>query len=633
MQSDTGDSTSQRIKLITLRGTQPGLLDSSQPSRLLRFPDSRLSFASFDPKTAHVEEPDIQKHGTTETIAPPKRIVIETTPKGASFWRFVPRARLEEGAQDEGAWPRIVNICGEIIYCFQEQWEIYKLDPVYQCVAYPGPKFCTIIKVERPSQTFEAADSYATKRTRRMSLDTSEPAPHKRARSYYADNEEEFGSSSDEEGIEEMVVDESSMPRVEKPSSDRKSDQTNREKVRKARLERWAKNRKAQVKYYQEAHTTADSFSMRVDSEDNSASQPTTLLAEDNAKRKGGCLLGSDSDDEVPHARGIQINIHGYKRARIVPPSAAPSTASSAVNQSHGQHDKKRVDRMRQYDHLNREAQRKKFVEILGFAFVAPESVYEANEEEAEVNTSEANSQGRDDRDETPLHPEAARETEIAESIRKLRELERDLPLWEEQRKKREAREHREEQERLVQIEQRRQAEELRKRQEREAAERERRRAQEEVERLAREEELRQRENRLRRQRQRWESGTWTTHRALERYRMLSEEFDAAKFTPDHPIAFHDIPWPVLRQPSCLTVEDVDWSAVETFFTTVKTHMRLQDYTDFVEKSHRRFHPDRWRARKVWAAVTDEVERGYLEVASNTVAQALTPIWRAAKAH
>jgi hypothetical protein len=110
MQSASIDSSQQK-KLRTLRGTQPGLLDSSQPSRLLRFPDSKLFFSSFDPKTALVDDPGIRKR-TTENLTPPKRIVIETTSKGASFWRFVPRARLEEGAQDEGVWPRVVDICG-----------------------------------------------------------------------------------------------------------------------------------------------------------------------------------------------------------------------------------------------------------------------------------------------------------------------------------------------------------------------------------------------------------------------------------------------------------------------------------------------------------------------------------------
>ena len=107
-----GVHSSQHANLRILRGTQPGLLDPSQPSRLLRFPDSKLSFASFDPKTALPEESSSQKSNNSSTLAPPKRIVIETTSKGVSSWRFVPRARLEEGAQDEGVWPRAIDICG-----------------------------------------------------------------------------------------------------------------------------------------------------------------------------------------------------------------------------------------------------------------------------------------------------------------------------------------------------------------------------------------------------------------------------------------------------------------------------------------------------------------------------------------
>jgi len=42
----------------------------------------------------------------------PRRIVVETAPNGESFWRFVPKARIDEGVLDEGVWPRIVEICG-----------------------------------------------------------------------------------------------------------------------------------------------------------------------------------------------------------------------------------------------------------------------------------------------------------------------------------------------------------------------------------------------------------------------------------------------------------------------------------------------------------------------------------------
>ena len=44
-----------------------------------------------------------------------------------------------------------------------------------------------------------------------------------------------------------------------------------------------------------------------------------------------------------------------------------------------------------------------------------------------------------------------------------------------------------------------------------------------------------------------------------------------------------------------------------------------------------RFHPDRWRARGLLKSMEDDDERGFVEVAANTVAQALTPLWREAK--
>lgn len=101
----------------SISGTTPGILDPSQPSRLLRLPTATLSFASFDPRTAYVDGnkgfPNLPADGQSEHYRP-KRIVIETTPNGENFWRFVPRARKEDGVWmlDEGTWPRVVEICG-----------------------------------------------------------------------------------------------------------------------------------------------------------------------------------------------------------------------------------------------------------------------------------------------------------------------------------------------------------------------------------------------------------------------------------------------------------------------------------------------------------------------------------------
>lgn len=108
-QPEPGPSTHTKIS-----GSIPGQLDPTQPSRLLRQPRSTLSFAAFDPRAASAQQdvPDFRKLSIQDELYRPKRIVVETAPSGASFWRFVPNARREEGVCDEGQWPRVVVICG-----------------------------------------------------------------------------------------------------------------------------------------------------------------------------------------------------------------------------------------------------------------------------------------------------------------------------------------------------------------------------------------------------------------------------------------------------------------------------------------------------------------------------------------
>lgn len=107
-QSTPGPSNIHRIS-----GAQPGVLDPTQPSRLLRFQGAKLSFAAFDPLTAYVQAtPDLTRLNLNTESYRPRRVVIETAPSGESTWRFVPGAKREEGVADEGSWPRIVDICG-----------------------------------------------------------------------------------------------------------------------------------------------------------------------------------------------------------------------------------------------------------------------------------------------------------------------------------------------------------------------------------------------------------------------------------------------------------------------------------------------------------------------------------------
>ena len=92
----------------------PGVLDPTQPARLFRLSNSKLSFAAFDPRTATAttDASDIRNLSFQERLYRPKRVVIETTPTGECFWRFVPKARWQEGVQNEGTFPRVVDICG-----------------------------------------------------------------------------------------------------------------------------------------------------------------------------------------------------------------------------------------------------------------------------------------------------------------------------------------------------------------------------------------------------------------------------------------------------------------------------------------------------------------------------------------
>lgn len=116
-----------------LSGTAPGVLDPSQPFRLLRTPSASLFFAAFDPLTArasgfpnlsslHIDPKKAPKRVNPETFTSSngKRIVVEIDPEnGTCSWRFVPRAKTEgELLGNEGSFPRLVELCGYVINNF-----------------------------------------------------------------------------------------------------------------------------------------------------------------------------------------------------------------------------------------------------------------------------------------------------------------------------------------------------------------------------------------------------------------------------------------------------------------------------------------------------------------------------------
>ena len=202
--------------------------------------------------------------------------------------------------------------------------------------------------------------------------------------------------------------------------------------------------------------------------------------------------------------------------------------------------------------------------------------------------------------------------TRLAESLRKMADLEADRPLWEAAKKNREACERAQEEERRAKSEARR------------AQQREKEKD-EDGERLSQEQDHNRREEinyqereRLERERRaryhQWNSGAWTTYRAIERYRLVCQYFDEAKFSGTYPLTFHDIPWPTLQSPFKISPQDMTWEAVEGFFMVAKTIIRGQAYRDFLKSSVSRFHTDRWRSRKLLESIVNAEERDCVEV-------------------
>ena len=201
----------------------------------------------------------------------------------------------------------------------------------------------------------------------------------------------------------------------------------------------------------------------------------------------------------------------------------------------------------------------------------------------------------------------------LAESLRKMADLEADRPLWEAAKKEREACER-------AQEEQRRAKSESRKAQQREKerVESEERLSQEQDQNRRREEINYQERKRLDRERRarydQWNSGAWTTYRALERYRIVCQYFDETKFSETYPLTFHDIPWPTLQSPLINSPQDITWEAVQGFFMVAKTIIRGQAYRDFLKSSVSRFHTDRWRSRKLLESIVNMEEKDCVEV-------------------
>jgi hypothetical protein len=223
---------------------------------------------------------------------------------------------------------------------------------------------------------------------------------------------------------------------------------------------------------------------------------------------------------------------------------------------------------------------------------------------------------------EEEVESEIARQARIEESRRKLAELEKDRPLWEDSKRKREARE-REEALRGSQEKRRREA---RAQQQRRYEEHKKRREDGPGAQYTTQEREMLKEQKSKEMFVSSSLGMagWNFEDAHTWYIRTAEAFDKATFSND-PVMFAIFPWPILLP--AFSIQDISWTNVEEFFITYSRHMSTPNFKRLVLSSQRRFHPDKWRARKVLHNVRDEVERDLLEAAGNLVSQAINPFW------
>ena len=126
-------------------------------------------------------------------------------------------------------------------------------------------------------------------------------------------------------------------------------------------------------------------------------------------------------------------------------------------------------------------------------------------------------------------------------------------------------------------------------------------------------------------------SAGWTAKHAVERFKLVSIEFDAIVFGDLQPLTVQSIPWPVASSPEEFKVTQLDWSAVETFFRLAKQSIPLDPYKKLVSECYFRFHPDRWSSRGILNTIRDETLRAQVQSACNAVSQAVTPLWKASR--
>ncbi|KAL5523620.1 hypothetical protein ACEPAG_7793 [Sanghuangporus baumii] len=698
----------------------PGLpvdLITASFARVLRHPAASLCFASYDAGTATGIRSEnnafgFQKLSLNQELYRQKRIVLEYKQNDWSTWRFVPKARWEQGVDGEGEWPRVVEFCGQYATLTQDEWDLLKLDKEYECLVRRPPFLTKIVKRLPPSPS--PGPSMAPNPPLSNMQPPSTPTPNpkrrisgsvlsrrssgsnslgqrKKARPFIdgssssAESDTVREDDAEEDEVSEMVVDEDSSSRHYKISERLRKVRANKDEARRKRREATKARLERSGLFYNEEDMMSWSECPPPEDVQSSPIQPQSG-SPPFAKRKVECFSddGNDPFDRSTDDENPRFKVYEWsgqtKRTRTVSPSVCRRSAEAKrmkrIQIRQSEKDRRKEARAKEmFDKMMQaiyEDAAKSFPPPGTNADAPPTSTqpqFFPDQAPSGSSGAHTNAESTDSLRHTPENDEVpssagtetlpsssqsafyqsrserssqetlvdreenARRAAIEESRRKIAELEKDRPFWEEQARKRAA----EEAEEKARTEAARKA-----RAAKQSADAERIRAEEDASRRKTEEEQRAKQTKsaeLREKRSRVKDTAdreartfmtrhWDSAVALDRYLKLSKAFDALRFFDGDVIVFETVPWPVLMRPGTYAVEDIDWTSIEAFFQRIRPFLSTSDYQTLVEKSHKRFHPDRWRSRRVLHCVEDEEERECLEAAAITVSQALTPIWQ-----
>ncbi|KAH9928227.1 hypothetical protein B0H21DRAFT_826329 [Amylocystis lapponica] len=505
---------SQPLVTRAIQGTVPSILDPTQPKRLLRHPSSKLLFASYNPLTATPRVPGLSAQHQPYNS---KHIVIEITSGSTDTysWRFVPRAHQAEGIEDEGLWPRDIEICGEVMYCSKDQWDIYKLDPDYDCFVDTPPRKTVICRKESEERT----DHHNSPTHPANTFPSSHPLKCRR-------------SSPETITLHTM---------------------------------------------FSSVNVETDGLTEDIDDEMNDQEEMTDLTKQSDSSPESRLQSGSYGQlKQPPNFAKRRVSSPPRKHVRRKSPTAGRNAIRLAAlrnTERRKKRDEAHMDAWKTY--FDTKLLRNIMADVPTDQLNTPSSMPTAAPPPVDIDDDPAHRAALEEREE--------KEKRTADTRRREEEARARQAATEQHRREAEARE-------------------------------------------------KDRAQRLQQQRCRqWAYGDWTVSRALEHYNSLCDDFDKAKFTAANPASVDVMPWPVLCSPLLLELEDIQWSAVEAFFRAAKNTMQSQDFKKFIDTSHKRFHPDRWSARGVLKSVDDPLLRDRIEVALNTVTQALTPLWEEGK--